>query len=393
VPFPSEGRGGSSVRRGLRPLVLLAVGALLAGCGTAVGEEAEEAATTDMASEPEPEAQEPAESEPAAPEPAEEPEPEPVEPELRVVATVAPVADLVGWVGGDRVEVAALIPAGADSHTYEPRPGDVVGLAEADAYLGIGLDLNGGALRLAEENLPDGAPLVLLGEALPDDALVMDHTHSHDDGHSHSHTHSHDDDGHSHSHGDDGHTRSHDAGPNPHVWTSVRNASLLVGAIAEVLSDLDPAGAERYAVNATAAQDELAALDVLIRDATVTIPTPNRTLVTYHDAWTYFARDYDLEFATAVQPADYSDPSAAEVRAVIDLVRDLEVPAVFGSELFPTPVLEAISEETGASYVADLNDDVLPGQPGDPEHSYLELMRRNAAAIVAGLGGDASGLG
>jgi ABC-type Zn uptake system ZnuABC Zn-binding protein ZnuA len=222
---------------------------------------------------------------------------------------------------------------------------------------------------------------VLLGEALPDDALVMDHTHSHDDGHSHSHAH------------DDGHTHSHDAGPNPHVWTSVRNASLLIGAIADTLSELDPAGAQLYATNATVARDALDALDGAIRDATATIPAANRTLVTYHDAWTYFARDYDLEFATAVQPADYADPSAAEVRAVIDLVRDLEVPAVFGSELFPTPVLEAIAEETGASYVADLNDDVLPGQPGDPDHSYLELMRRNSATIVTGLGGDTSGLG
>lgn len=305
-------------------------------------------------------------------------------PVLTVVAKLAPLADLVAQVGGQRVEVVTFIPAGADSHTYEPRPGDVVGLGEADAFLGIGLELNPAAVRLARETLPDGAPLVLLGEqALRDDALVFDHSHDH------GHSHGDDDHGHSHghSHGEDG-----ELGPNPHVWTSLRNAAELVDAIAGVLGELDPDGAEQYLEAAAAYRAELEQLDRLIGDATATIPARNRTLITYHDAWTYFARDHRLEFATAVQPSDYTDPSAAEVRAVIDLVRDLEVPAVFGSEVFPTPVLEAIAEETGAVYVGDLADDVLPGEPGSPQHRYLELMRRNAALIVDALGGDASQL-
>ena len=317
----------------------------------------------------------------------------PQDPVLSVVATVAPIADLVRQVGGDRVEVTSLVPAGGDAHTYEPRPQDVVILSEADAYVGIGLALNDGALRLAEENLPEGAPLLLMGEqALTDDDLVFDHVHDHGHGHSHG------DDDHGHSHGDEegaGHTHGHgevEPGPNPHVWTSLRNASALVSLIAEELTALDPEGEEYYLDNATDYQEELAALDQLIRDATVTIPARNRTLVTYHDAWTYFARDYQLDYATAVQPTDFSEPSASEVRAVIDLIRELEVTAVFGSDVFPTPVLERIAEETDATYVSNLSDDVLPGEPGSPEHTYLELMRRNAHAIVDALGGDASQL-
>ncbi|TVP71233.1 MAG: zinc ABC transporter substrate-binding protein [Nitriliruptor sp.] len=313
-----------------------------------------------------------------------------VEPVLHVVATVAPVADLVVQVGGDRVVVDTLVPAGADAHTYEPRPSDVITLAGADAYLGIGLDLNGGALRMAEEHLPSGSPLILLGEtALDDEDIVFDHTHDH--GHSHG------DDDHGHSHGDD-HGHSHDdgddeLGPNPHVWTSLANTRRLIGGITAALTELDPDGASAYAANADGFLDELDDLDAAVREAVGTITAENRTLVTYHDAWTYFARDYDLDYATAVQPADFSDPSASEVRAVIDLVRELQVPAVFGSQEFPTPVLEAIAEETGARYVDDLADDVLPGEPGAAEHTYLELMRRNARAIVDGLGGDPSGLG
>ena len=379
------GRGGGGV---LAALAALAV--LLAACGQAASpvqdddstEVDESAATT---------GEQEAEAAAAEGEQSEDDTEAAVEPVLYVVATVAPVADLVAQVGGDRVSVDTLVPAGADAHTYEPRPSDVITLAGADAYLGIGLDLNGGALRMAEEHLPSGSPLFLLGEsALGDEDLVFDHTHDH--GHAHGgddHGHSHGDDDHGHSHGDG------DAGlgPNPHVWTSLANARGLIRGITAALTELDPGGASVYAANADGFLADLDDLDAAVRVAVETIPAAHRTLVTYHDAWTYFARDYGLDYATAVQPADFSDPSASEVRAVIDLVRELRVPAVFGSQEFPTPVLEAIAEETGARYVDDLSDDVLPGQPGDPEHTYLELMRRNARAIVEGLGGDPSALG
>ncbi len=329
--------------------------------------------------------------------------------ELAVVATVAPIADLVAVVGGERVVVTSLVPPGADAHTYEPRPQDVVSLSEADAYVGVGLTLNDGALRLARENLPDGAPIVLLGEEmLADQDLVFDHSHG-DDGQGHAHGdddqgHAHGDDGQGHAHGDDGQGHAHgdddqghahgddELGPNPHVWTSVRNAASMVDGIAAELSELDPDGAEYYAANAAAYRGQLGDLDDRITAAAATIPDDDRVLVVYHDAWSYFARDYDLTFATAIQPADFSEPSAGELRALIDQIRELEVPTVFGSEVFPTPVLETIAEETDATYVDDLSDDVLPGEPGEPEHSYLEMMRLNARSIVSGLGGDASDL-
>jgi ABC-type Zn uptake system ZnuABC Zn-binding protein ZnuA len=323
----------------------------------------------------------------AGPEDAQERDPvegAPTAPALYVIATVAPIADLVARVGGDRVAVDSLVPPGADSHTYEPRPQDVAVLADADAYLGVGLDLNAGVIDLAEQHLADGAPVVRLGEvALQDGQLVLDHP---DDGHSHGEDgHSHGE--HGHSHGEDG-----DLGPNPHVWTSVRNATSMVGAIAEELTALDAEGEDLYAANAEDLIAELESLDQDIEAAAATVPEVHRTLVTYHDAWTYFARDHGFEFVTAVQPGDFSEPSAAEVREVIDLLRDLDVPAIFGSEVFPSRVLDAIAAETGAVYVADLADDALPGSPGDPEHTYVEMMRRNAVTIVDALGGDSSTL-
>jgi ABC-type Zn uptake system ZnuABC Zn-binding protein ZnuA len=370
----------------LRFLLALGVLAALTGCDGA-GDRADDGAVpsaedTSLSTGDDPDEGEVDEPIEAAPQPV-----------LRVVATVAPVADLVAQVGGERVEVTSLVPPGADSHTYEPRPQDVALLSELDAYVGVGLDLNDAALDLAAQHLPEGAPILLLGElALDDDALVMDH--SHDDGHSHGDGgHSHGDDG--HSHGDDGHHHEDDGelGPNPHVWTSVRNAVAMVRSIAEELAFLDDEGSELYASNADALVAELEALDQDIATAAATVPEENRVLVTYHDAWTYFARDHGFEFVAAVQPGDYSEPSAAEVRGVIDLLRELQVPAIFGSEVFPTRVLDTIAAETDAVYVGDLSDDELPGAAGDPEHTYLEMMRRNAVTIVDALGGDSSALG
>jgi ABC-type Zn uptake system ZnuABC Zn-binding protein ZnuA len=319
--------------------------------------------------------------------PAEREEPEQVaaaEPELRVVATVEPIADLVAWVGGDRVEVASLVPSGADSHTYEPRPGDLTTLADADAYLGVGLDLNPAALAMAEENLDDDRVFRLGEEHLDTDALVHDHVHDDEGGHGH------DEDG---GHGHDDGSGEVEAGPNPHVWTGLGVAAELLDGIAVTLTELDPEGEDTYAENAAAAREELEELDGQIREAVATIPEDQRTLVVYHDAWSYFARDYGLEMVTAVQPSDFSEPSAADVRDLIELLREQDVPAVFGSEVFPSDVLDVIGEEAGAVYVGDLADDVLPGEPGDEEHSYLGLMRRNATVIVEGLGGDAGAIG
>lgn len=302
----------------------------------------------------------------------EAPAADPPAPVLRITATVSPLADLVARVGGERVEVRSLVPPGADSHTYAPRPRDAMRLEDADLYLGIGLALNDGAVRLARTNLRDDARLVLLGEEWLDlDALVYDHPAG------------------------DRTDVPRDAaglGPNPHVWTSLRNARALVVGIVAVLSELDPDDAAGHAERGDALIADLETLDARIVEAVATIDATDRALVTYHDAWIYFARDYGLDYAIAVQGGDYSDPSAAGVRSLIDQVRALGVRAVFGSRIFPSAVLEVIAAESGATYVPGLSDDALPGEPGDAEHSYVELMRRNAIIIVEGLGGGASGL-
>jgi ABC-type Zn uptake system ZnuABC Zn-binding protein ZnuA len=94
----------------------------------------------------------------------------------------------------------------------------------------------------------------------------------------------------------------------------------------------------------------------------------------------------------AIELADFREPSARDLAALVGQVRAEAVPAIFGSEVFSSPALEQIGRETGVRYVDVLRDDDLPGDPGDPEHSWLGLIRFDFVTMVETLGGDASAL-
>jgi ABC-type Zn uptake system ZnuABC Zn-binding protein ZnuA len=94
----------------------------------------------------------------------------------------------------------------------------------------------------------------------------------------------------------------------------------------------------------------------------------------------------------AIQPQSFEEPSPKEIANLIDQVKKEGVVAVFGSEVFPSPVLEQIGKEAGVRYVDTLRDDDLLGEPGDSDHSWAALMRSNYITMVTALGGDASAL-
>ena len=90
--------------------------------------------------------------------------------------------------------------------------------------------------------------------------------------------------------------------------------------------------------------------------------------------------------------SDFDDPTPKDVAGIIDQVRRTKVPAIFGSEVFPSPVLEQIGKEAGVKYVDVLRDDDLPGEPGDPEHSWMDLVHFDYVTMTEAMGGDASAL-
>jgi ABC-type Zn uptake system ZnuABC Zn-binding protein ZnuA len=118
------------------------------------------------------------------------------------------------------------------------------------------------------------------------------------------------------------------------------------------------------------------------------VPAGNRKLLTYHDAYAYFAAHYRWTVLGAIQVSSFEDPTPKDVAALIQQVKAEKVPAIFGSEVFPSPVLSQIGKEAGVSYVDKLRDDDLPGAPGERDHSFLGLMKSDYVIMVGSLGGD-----
>ena len=288
---------------------------------------------------------------------------------LQVATSIAPFADLVSQVAGDRAEVSSIVPAGVDGHTYEPTPGDVRILSEVDLLILPDVELNPVVSSLAVDNLPDDADMVDLNAlVVPEDEVIFADSHSHGDEAAH------------------GHQR------NVHTWTHLPYAKAMVGAITTALTDADPDGADVYEANSEALIGEIDTLIAATQQALATVPDENRTLVVYHDSWSYFGRFYDFDVQGALQAVNFAEPSAAELRNMVGQVQAAGVPAFFGSEVFPTSVLEQVASESGVDYVGNLSDDKLPGEPGEPGHSYVGMMTENVRLIVEGLGGDASAL-
>lgn len=280
---------------------------------------------------------------------------------LEVVTTVAPITNLVENVGGPHVRVTGLVPEGTNSHTFEPAPSDARILSTADLFIANGLQLELPSIRLAEKNLPaDAISVELAAETITPDEAIFDFSFPVEDG-----------------------------DPNPHLWTHPQYAKRFVEIIEETLSARDPEHVAEYATNAAALAARFDALDAALRTATATVPEANRRLLTYHDSFPYMAREYGWTIIGAIQPSDFSDPTPREVADLIRQIRELELPAIFGSEVFASPVLEQIARETGAAYIADLRDDDLPGEHGEDDHSLLGLLVFDFETIVTALGGDA----
>jgi manganese/iron transport system substrate-binding protein len=256
------------------------------------------------------------------------------------------------------------VPDGTNSHTFEPAPSDAVLLSKADVVFVNGLQLEQPTMDLAEANLKDGAEIDSLGDkTISPDQYVYDFSFPKDEGK-----------------------------PNPHLWMNPVFAANYAALISAKLSERDATNADYYAMNLANYQDLLNRLDQGIMAATATIPEQNRKLLTYHDSYAYFAPRYGLTVIGAAQPSDFSEPSAKDVAQLIDQIKKEHVPAVFGSEVFPSAVLEQIAKEAGAQYIDQLRDDDPPGKPGDPEHTYVGMMLKNMQLMIPALGGNVDAL-
>ena len=278
---------------------------------------------------------------------------------LVVATTVSPLTNIVSIVGGDAVEVEGIVPEGTNSHTFEPEPSVAELVSRADIVFVNGLKLEDPTIELAQANLKEGAEIVEIGtRVLPESDYLYDFSFPEEEGK-----------------------------PNPHLWTDPTYVVEYADLVREVLSERDPGNAETFTANFEAFTAEVAKLDAALRADQESVPVDKRKLVTYHDAYAYFAKNYGWTVVGAIQPDSFDDPAPSEVAELIEQIRAEGVSVIFGSEVFPSAVLEAIGAETGVRYEDSLRDDDLPGAPGDAEHNLLSLLRYNYRTMIIGLGG------
>lgn len=266
---------------------------------------------------------------------------------LKVVTTTTVLADLVRNVGGPDVTVESLVPKGGEPHTFGPAPSDLRRVAEAQLLVANGLGLDDWLTDLARDS-GTRAAIVQLAVGLPGA------TYADGDGSS----------------------------ANPHLWLNVAYAAEYVTRIASALRAADPAHAAGYDARATAFHARLANLDRSVRERFDAIPAANRRVVSFHDAFPYFAAAYGLEIVGVVVKAPGQDPSAGELADLITAIRTTGVRVILSEVQFSDKVVRQIAAETGANVVSDLYTDSLGDPPVD---TYEALIRWDADRILDAL--------
>ena len=276
-----------------------------------------------------------------------------------IATTVSPITSIAASIAGDRARIEGIVPEGTNSHTFEPSPQVAKLLSDADLILVNGLKLEDPTIDLAQSNKKADTQIVEIGTlVLPESDYIYDFSFPIEEGK-----------------------------PNPHLWTDPGYAIKYAGVIRDQLSVLDPENASYYADNFTAFEKQATELATAVATDQKSVPAGNLKLLTYHDAYAYFAKEYGWTVIGAIQPNDFADPAPSEVARLIDQVKAENVTTIFGSEVFPSAVLAEVGNATGARYEDSLRDDDLPGAPGDTEHSWLGLMRYNYRTMISGLGG------
>lgn len=279
---------------------------------------------------------------------------------LQVVATTSMVYDVVANVGGDLINLLLLIPVGADPHSFEPRPQDMVQVSNAHVVFA-----NGAGLEKFLTPLLENAGATDRSVYVSDGIDLMQFAGDEHDNDNEEGGHHHDSD--------------------PHTWTDPTNVMVWVRNIEKALCALDPVNAAQYQANAQTYQQSLEELDTWVRGRVAEIPEENRKLVTDHLVFGYFAREYGLEQLGAVVPgySSMAEPSAKELAGLEDAIGEFEVMAIFVGNTVNPSLAETVAQDTGTKlvfiYTGSLSD------PGGEAPTYLDYIRYNVNAIVEGL--------
>jgi zinc/manganese transport system substrate-binding protein len=274
----------------------------------------------------------------------------PAQEKPKVVATFSILADFVKQVGGDRLEVQALVGPNGDAHVYQPTPEDAKTLAGAKVIVTNGFGFEGWMERLIKAS-GTKAPTVVATKGVKPRKTDDDHGHGDVD---------------------------------PHAWQSVPNAKIYVANLRDALAAADPAGKAAYEGNAVAYLAKLDALDAEVRAMVAKIPADRRKIITTHDAFGYFASAYGVAFIAPQGVSTESEVSARDVAKIITQIRKQKIPAVFLENISDDRLLKRIGQESGARIGGTLYSDALTDEKG-PAPTYIDMIRHNVKQLSAAL--------
>jgi len=265
-------------------------------------------------------------------------------PKLRVACTITTLCSLVASVGGNRIDLHNIVPAGASPETFEPRPDDMVALSGATVLFENGMGLEAWLQRLIDAAGGPGLRIITLSDSVPTEDK---------------------------------------ASGNPHLWMDPVFAADYVGLISKELESVDPENAEAYEKNASIETARLVALDGWIRYHINSIPADHRAMITFHDAFFYFDKRYKLKDVGAIEPLPGQEPAPGYFAQLITLAKTNHVRAIFGEPQYSRKLGDALAADANIAYVTDLYDDTL-GTDGVAA-DYDSMMRHDVDTIVGAL--------
>ena len=271
----------------------------------------------------------------------------------KVLTTFTILADMAQNVAGDALTVESITRIGAEIHGYEPVPSDIAKAQNADLILYNGMDLE----RWFDQFLGnvDGVPSATLTEGITPIPIAEG---------------------------------PYADKPNPHAWMSPQNALVYVENIRKAFVELDPDNADTYNANAAAYSQQLEALDMALKSDLAAVPAEQRYLVSCEGAFSYLARDYDLQeiYIWPINAEQQSTPK--QLKSVIEQVSENDIPTVFCESTISDEAQKQIAKATGAEFGGNLYVDSLSTASG-PVPTFLDLLQYDATVITNGLaGGD-----
>lgn len=260
---------------------------------------------------------------------------------VKVIASIAPLADFAKQVGGERVDVKLLLPPGASPHVYEPTPRSIKDVSDAKVFIKIGAGLEFWAEKIIKAL---GNKKLIIVDSSSGVSLIRE----------------------SHSHGS--------FGADPHIWLDPEIASSIVTKIEKAFIKADPMGSESYKQNAFKYKEKLSQLDKEISEKVKTFRI--KEYVTFHPAWNYFSRRYGLRVAGIIEESPGKEPSPKHIAKIIKEINRIGSRVVFVEPQFNPKIAEAVAKESGARV---LYLDPIGGQKG--RETYIDMMRYNISVM------------